>query len=142
MKTKNKEMLWNIFALVLVAVISIALTKIAFELYQNTKIYDVKEYNAQVRIADFAGFSINTDSLDFGVIVRGSSITRTTTLQHNYTEPLLVKVIYSGDIQKVLGYKEPFVLAPNTEMNLSITAYGIAAQGNYTGKVKIFFLKQ
>ena len=64
-------------------------------------------------------------------------------LYHEYSEPLLIKFQYIGDIKYVLNSVEPFYLEPKTERKVGITA--IARYNkyiNFTGVVRVLYLKK
>ena len=129
--------------LLAISIISVWATKITYELYENSKIYDVKDINATFKIGDVVGLAADSETLNFGIIYPGGTSSKEVTLYHEYSEPLLIKFRYLGDIKYVLNPVEPFYLEPYTERKVGIVAIAKYNQlMNFTGVVRILYLKK
>lgn len=144
MKKQNRliETSKKMLLLIAVALLAISLTKLAYFAKQQNDIYDMKEFNASFGVTSKRiGLAADTNNLNFGMVSPGGSSTRQLMLYHNYTKPLKVLIVYSGSIAPILKPIEPFYLQPNTQRNISITAYAPSRYGNYSGTVKVIYLK-
>lgn len=140
---KNKERRFkNLIIAIAAIIILINISRICYLRYENSRIYDVREFNATFKIGKTIGFAVDSDKLNFGMSLPGGSTTRQVAISHDYKEPLKIKVIYSGSISEVLKPKKTFYLEPNKKINLSFTAYANSDKdANYSGTVKIMFIK-
>jgi hypothetical protein len=142
MKKLNKTNVFrNMILLIAAIVITISLTRIAYEVYEDLRIYDSREVDATFQVSNKVGLAADTQSLNFGIVPPGGSSQREILLYHNYTTPLKIKFIYSGSIARVLWPITPFYLEPGVERHVSIVAYAPATHGNYSGIVKVLYIK-
>ena len=131
----------RVLFIVLVMIITAILTRFAFKLNEINSIYYEREFNATFRVANFGGFSADTDVINFGAATIGGSSTKEIVIYHEYFEPLKAEIIYEGDIAKTIIPVTPFILEPKTERRVNLIAYAGDVSANYTGKIKIMLVK-
>lgn len=139
---KSKLTIKSIIFMIAVIFIVIGLTKICYLVKESYSIYDVKTLNATFIIENKIGLAADTNVLNFGMSPPGGSSTKEILLYHEYKERLKIKLVYAGNIAQLLEPIKPFYLEPKTEKKLGITAYAVQKPGNYSGTVKIYYLKQ
>lgn len=145
MKKENKKkygVLKFIVLLIAIVLIAVSLTRISYELYQTSFIYDTREINASFQIGDRIGMSADTDVLNFGSVYKGSLSMKRIELYHEYKLPLKIVIEYKGNISEVLSSVEPFYLEPKTKKELVLVASANKQLGSYFGIVKISYLKK
>ncbi len=131
-----------IFLLIIVAVLSITATILFFSFY---KVDYVQEFKMGIIVGDHVGIDTSPDELRFGMVPPGStSTTRQINLINNKNYPLKVNVKKYGTLKSwVTTSPSSFVINPNEnkQVNFKATPPPKTDYGNYTGKVRFYFLK-
>jgi len=138
MKKQNKN---KIILLIIIILATIFITRIVLRLNEINSVYSEREYNATFQVGNFGGFSVDTNIINFGAVTAGGISTKEVVIYHEYSEPLKVKVEYSGNIAEVLSPFASFHLEPKTERKINLIARAGNEPANYTGKIKIMLIK-
>jgi len=129
-----------ILMLVVIFFIGIYLT---FLFYQNYKIIDYFEISARVKIQESGGgFNLENTSLNFGKNFPGGWGQRF--IEINSSKDAIVRIKAVGDMENFLTFSDNnFFLPANKHKQVSVTmdVPENISLGNYTGKVKIYFLR-
>ncbi len=143
MKRSDKYNLKMLLFLAILSLITINITENIYHYLNTDDVYYSREINATFRIGDEIGIAAGYDVLNFGMAKQGGNSVRWISLYHEYSKPLLVKILYYGNISEVLSPIEPFYLEPRLERNVSLTANAIGADGDsYGGKIIIQYIKK
>jgi len=109
----------------------------------NPKIISIRTINTSVNIVQYgAGLNGDSDALKFGKVPLDGSATRY--LNITTSNNALIKIEISGNITRFLSVNENnFILAENTSemVSFQLEAPNNTTTGNYSGTIKIIFLK-
>jgi len=143
-KENNKEISASKAAVILIiaAIVAVLLTGIFYNINEKRLVYRSFELNATLSIGNIIGFAVDTNVLNFGIAPKWSSVIKEITIYHDYKKPLKINVVYSGTIAKFLRPIQPFYLKPKEEKRINIVADANGEYGNYTGTVKVLFLRE
>jgi hypothetical protein len=127
-----------IFMLVCAALITVGAVLLFFSLFAVYKVYDIPMI---IDISDHSGFNTDTDMVNFGKAVPGNSNTRIIVMSHDYRKPLLIQFKKSGNISDFVDVPESFYLDPGLTKEISLNAVipESAAEGTYTGNLRVYF---
>ncbi len=114
--------------------------------YSYYKVYDMNILNADVTVKEtkVVGFNTDTDAVHFGIIPPSGSGARNISLTNIWDKKVLISITSHGEIKNWVNPKRNnFILNPdeNTEVQLTIKIPENASMDNYTGLVKVFFLR-
>lgn len=138
---KHHKIIKRIILLAIIILLTVCITRFVFKLNEMNSVYYEREFNATFQVGGFAGFAVDIDVINFGVVTTGGSSTKELTVYHEYSEPLKVKVKYSGNIAKTISTVPSFYLEPKTEKKINLIAHAGNELANYTGKIKIMLIK-
>lgn len=99
--------------------------------------------NVKFEVGDNLGFSVNTDSLDFGRLVPGSSNSRNLDIENTYNFPVNLKIYAGKNIKDFLIVEQGIKIDSKDKTKVSVTLEvpEDMAYGNYSGKIKFEFRK-
>jgi hypothetical protein len=140
-RTKRRSGISNrnlIMIVLCAALLTAGIVLLFFSLFAIYKVYDIP---MSVRIANVSGMNTDTDHLNFGRAVPGSSNTRVIVMSHAYKRPLLIHFKKSGNISRFVDVPQDFYLEPNVAKEVSLNA--IIPQdlpyNSYEGKLTVYF---
>jgi len=143
-KTKRKKRLklWEIF--VLVALISIAMTSVAYWLVNRQAAYDSKVFDMDVYIENRAGFNVDTDAIHFGVVPPNATSERKIIL-HVADFRTNVVIGVSGDLAGwVVVSDNNFIMEPNESRTITVSLFvpGDAKVPDFKrGRLQVLFIR-
>lgn len=136
---EKKKIIW---LSVIVAILSITATSLFYSFY---KVDYVQEFNMSIIVGDHLGIDVSEDKLSFGMVPPGKgSATRQINIQNSKNYPLKVNVHKYGEMKDwVSASPNSFVIRQNENKQVNFDARPPqgAEYGNYTGKVRFYFLK-
>lgn len=128
----------------LLIVLVIIFTFLTYIFYNSFIIEKVYILDMKIKISDHFGLNADTDSINFGMLMPGTSGERAIFLNNNATYPLKVLILKSGYIAEWVKISENnFILKEKENKEIIFEAF-IPKNinfGNYTGKVKVIFKK-
>jgi hypothetical protein len=112
-------------------------------LLNNVRIVETKKLNVKYEIGERAGFNVESENLNFGRLIPGTSGTRSISIYNEHSFPVKSKLTYSDNLEgKLLCNCSSKILLPNETITLPLTLKTSKDEitGNYTGfiEVKIF----
>ena len=131
----------TILILMIVALITIAITTIFYNQY---KIVKTQTINVDFEIGEDIGFNIDTDALHFGRIPTGSSSTRKLNMTNNYNFDIKVNFKPSEELDGVVIARENNKILSPGEIHLfwiDAKAPQNPEKQYYNGTLKITFLR-
>lgn len=130
-----------IWALTIVIIIVFILN--AIMLYESRKVYQTKELNMFVKVSNYTGFKVDSDALYFGTLPNSGKSTRLLRITNGDVDSR-VMLIPKGDVVNwiVLPDNPIFLERGETvEINISLIVPEGVLEGDYSGKLKLNFLK-
>ena len=111
-------------------------------IFINKPIY-TKELQVYFTIGDKIGLTINSTSLDFGILMANTSSTKTINLTNQYNFPIKVKIFMNPKMEGYLFSKNNFIIHPQQTVShtFTLTLPQDAKKGDYSGKIKLYFFK-
>ncbi|UZE93954.1 MAG: hypothetical protein IB618_00030 [Candidatus Pacearchaeota archaeon] len=141
-KTKKKIRWGRLFLmLIIIAMVVTAITQFLYY-YLNYQ-YGVRQrqvYEMKLKVADYVGFSVDPDILNFGVVMPSGGSKRSVELSAD--EPTKVKVILKGDLAPwVMVSENNFVFEGDKSIEFTAVVPEDVEEGEYTGTAIILFKK-
>ncbi len=103
-------------------------------------LFSSKEMDMFVKVDDYVGFNADTSALYFGTVAPGNSAFRF--LELNSVDKVRVIIVPFGKIKKLVSFSENnFVLEGNKSVKINVNIPKNAEFGEYSGKLKLYFLK-
>ena len=131
-----------ILLLIIVAILSITTTALFYSFY---KVDYVKEFNMSIIVGDHMGIDVSGDKLSFGMVPPGQgSATRNVNVYNSKNYPLKVNVHKYGRIKDWVSVSPSnFIIKQNENKQVNFNAGPPEGTeyGNYTGKIRFYFLK-
>lgn len=130
--------------LVIVAIISISIS-LALVYQAYFKIVQVKESNYSFSVANHVGLVGDRDAVKFGSITPNGFGIRKIYLENTFEFPVKANIKISGEKSDWISTQDNnFILEPNTnktiELRVDVPGYA-QNHANYTGKIKVFYLR-
>ena len=131
-----------ILLLIIVSILAITVTSLFYSFY---KVDYVKEFNMSIIVGDHIGIDVSADELRFGMVPPGQgSATRNINVHNSKNYPLKVNVHKYGEIKDWVSVSpQNFIIKENEDKQVSFDAKppSETEYGNYTGKIRFYFLK-
>ena len=138
MKTKIK------FAPLIIVLIIILSFLIAYNIliFTNKPIY-TKELKINFIVGDKIGLTINSTTLDYGILIPDTSSTKTINLTNYYNFPIKVKLLINPEMEGYIFSKNNFIIQPKQTAQNTFTLIlpPDTKKGNYSGVAKLYFFK-
>ena len=137
---KNKINFNYVIVILIIILLSLFLYNIFIII--NKPIYS-KEFNVNFVIGDKLGLTINSTSIDYGIMLAGTSSTKTINITNEYNFPIKVKVLISPEIKGYLFSQNNFISQPHETVQHSflLILSPDAKRGDYSGKLRLNFFK-
>ena len=137
MKKKN-----IVFLLIIIVLLSITATALFYSFY---KVDYIKEFNMSMVVGDHIGIGIIKGELSFGMVPPGQgSSTRNIDIYNSKNYPLKVNIKKYGEIKDwVKVSPNGFIIGvnENRQVNFEASPPVNTEYGNYTGKIRFYFIK-
>lgn len=140
-KNKQRTQGFNLLLiLICAALITAGAVLLFFSLFAVYKVYDIPMI---VEVSDHSGFNTDTDMVNFGKAAPGNSNTRIIVMSHDYKKPLRIQFKKSGNISDFVDIPESFYLESGLtkEIGLNAVIPASAAEGTYTGTLRVYFMR-
>jgi hypothetical protein len=130
--------------LIVVAVISISISlALVYQAYY--KIVQVKESDYSFNVANHVGLVGDRDAVKFGSITPDGFGIRKIYLENTFEFPIKANIKITGEKSEWISSQDNnFILEPKTnktvELRVDVPAYA-QNHANYTGKIKVFYLR-
>lgn len=104
------------------------------------KLEQMKSYDMNLQVSDYAGFNLTSDSLNFGTTVPTGGANRFIDIETD--RPTRVMIVLEGDLGKwVTPSENNFIFNGTKRIEFDASVPWNARPGNYTGKAYILFKK-
>jgi len=148
MKKRNKQLKKKklIYVIILLFILSVLSSIITGTLLLNKEKIDIiatTEIDAFFIIGNHTGFAIEDQYLHFGMLTPGGASSKEITLHSFGEEPVLVYIEFGNNLTNYAYVSNNnFILEPNDNITLSFSLNNVndLEFGNYTGKVKIYYI--
>jgi len=140
---KKKKLIYIIILLFILSVVSSIITGTLLLNKEKIDVVAVTEIDAFFMVGNRSGFAIEDEYLNFGMITPGGASNKEITLHSFGDEPVLVYVEFGDNLINYTWVSDNnFILEPHNNVTLSFSAGNVDELefGNYTGKVKIYYL--
>ncbi|MCK5449665.1 hypothetical protein KAI32_02270 [Candidatus Pacearchaeota archaeon] len=132
---KNKKMIYWLAVIAIILVVFSLCVK--FQSPLQTKTVSVK-----FSVDEKLGLVADTDELDFGRVILGSSSIKSINLTNYYNFPVSVRIFISKNLQKFIFSDSEFILELNESINVPFNLIVSDANfGDYSGEILFEFRK-
>ena len=102
-----------------------------------------KTIGVEFSIDEKLGLVVDTDGLNFGRVILGSSSIKTINLINSYKFPVRVNVLISKNLRKFVFSDDEFILEPNESIEVSFNLVVSPDEnlGSYSGEILFEFRK-
>lgn len=121
-------------------IIGISIVIVIYSLYSIISMpLETKTVDVKFSISDKYGINLNSNELDFGKLVPGSSITRNIDLSNNKDFRVNVKLYASKNIADFIYSNEEIYAESGQTISIPVTLIipSNSSYGNYSGKIRI-----
>jgi hypothetical protein len=145
---KRREEHMPLWKAIIILIVGILLTAgITSIFYSSYKIRDYKEFDVYIKVAGKTevGFNLDPGVFNFGKVPPGGIAKRNATISHGYPEETIVKIEIEGKLDKMIFVNDNyFILPPNItkQIEVVVTIPEDQPLGNYSGKLKAYFMRQ
>lgn len=134
-----------IIVILVVAVFSSMLTSLLYlslkEKFELIGAEDIQTINMELLVGDRIGLNADTDMLNFGIIMPGSSVRRSINVTNTHPYNISVKLFKKGNISRFISFQQDSIVEPNTSKSIVISA-GVPLNTSfesYSGQLKVAF---
>ena len=138
MNKKNKRISKN----KLIFIITIILFAISL-FFWISKPLETREVEVRFVVGEKIGLIADKSKLDYGVVPRGSLISKNLFLKNDFGFPVLVKIYTSNEINNFIYSRDSFYLnmSEQRKVNFKLIVPENADYGNYSGRVILKFYR-
>ncbi len=133
----------KVFVIILVSLVLIS--SIATYFYVSYRVVDVKNLKMYLTVGNNLGFNTDTNAIYFGTVPTGGSSSRTISIKNERCSKCLVKINSEGKISNFINVSNNnFFMNKGESKDVKIEVFvpDSLNEGNYTGTLKIYFLKK
>ncbi len=147
-RIRTEESGISVYKAVILLIIGILLAAgITSIVYSSYKILNYREFDIYLEVSGKNNIGLNVDPgvFNFGKIPQGAAAKRNATVSHHYPVDVIVKIDISGNAGDMVSASENyFILPPNITQQIEVIASVPEDRplGNYSGKLKVYFLRQ
>ncbi len=132
-------------AAILLAVAVLITAGITALVYSSYKILNYEEFEVKLQVSDKQriGFNLDPGVFNFGKVPQGSVAKRNATVSQNYPQDVVVRIEIEGIKDLVSVSQNYFILPTNITREIEIIARipENKSAGNYSGKLKVYYLR-
>lgn len=143
--TKSKATLSKKQLLTLLIALALLTAGVVSTAHFFYKTIGAEEIKVDVIVGDHYGFSVDTDTLDMGMVTPGGSTnTRDLVLTNNHDFPVRVRFVKKGDMKDWLRIANQAVIPPEDTTTIKVSAHvpPETPYGQYNGTLLAIFIRE